>query len=251
MTKTLSLRKSESEIVVPDLSQLSIEQLEAEFSSALKDTADGLLRLAAAVTELERRGRDMSHLKLNLISYLRMIAARQLLPDVVLYLGDQKAKVQAIADLPLSRQRALLEENEVPVLVNGEEHKVPLRELDRRHIPQVFGEGRVRTFAEQRAFVRQKRTAKAPKEVAKRNVQAVPDRHGIKIGNSFATVSEVVATLAELSGPLEELNIDKDHESATVRLTAKEKQKLKAAEKRRGLPEWHLIREALRAYGLI
>lgn len=239
-------------ITLPDLSALTMDQLEAEFSVALKDTADGLLRLAAATTELERRGRDLSHLKLNLISYLRLIAARQLLPDVVLYLGDQKNKVLAIANLPLAQQRKLLEADEIHVLVDGEDSTVPLRELDSRHLKQVFGERRIRSIAEQLAFVREKRTGRAAKEERPRKVQPVHQRGGIKIGNSFGTVAEVVSALSDLAGPLADLDIEAaETDTMTFRATAEEKAKVKAAAKRVGLTTEYLVRKALHAYGLI
>ena len=236
---------------LPDLSSWTDERLEAEFAKALKDTADGLLRLAAATAELERRGKDLSHLKLNLISYLRLIAARQLMPDVVLYLGDQKTKVMAIARLPIKDQQKLIASDKVTVLIEGEEHKVKLRELDSRYLRQVFGENSLRTVAEQRAFVRNSKTTEHPIEEPRRAVKIDLKKRLMKLGNNAAPIREVVSAIAEAAGPLEPLDINQPHETITVRVTAKEKQAMKTAEKRRGLPEWHLAREAIHANGLI
>lgn len=248
---TALIERTES-VVLPDLSGMTDEQLKDEFSSALQETADGLLRLAAATQELEKRGHDLSHLKLNLIGYLRLIAARQLLPEVVLYVGDKRQLVACMARLPVRQQQAILDKGTIDVMIDGEEQEIELRDIQMRHYSQVFGEKSVRTPAEQRAFVRQNRQRKAPKEPEQRRVKADAERNGIKIGNSFAAIGEVVEALAELAGPLEQLNVDDPRgETFTGRCTPKEKAKLKAAEKRRGLPEWHLVREALRAYGLI
>jgi len=249
---TTALVERPATITLPDLSAMTDDELKAEFTAALQETADGLLRLAAATAELERRGHDLSHLKLNLIGYLRLIAARQLLPEVVLHIGDKRQLVACVARLPIRQQQAILDAGSVTVLVDGREQEVGLREVPKQYYGQVFGESKVRTPAEQRAFIRQERQKKAPKQPEKRRVQADPERNGVKIGNGFATAVEILSALAELAGPLEQIDVsDQNTETATVRLTKKEKAKLKAAEKRRGLPEWHLIREALRAYGLI
>ncbi len=98
------------------------------------------------------------------------------------------------------------------------------------------------------------RSEKAKEEEVERDwrVRAIPEREGIKIGNSFASKEEVVAALANLSGPVHELDIQSPSaETVTIRVTADEKQRLKNACTRRGLPEWHLAREALKAVGLI
>ena len=251
MITAVAERETVQDIILPDLSKLTTEQLEAEFAGALKDTADGLLRLAAAASELERRGRDLSHLKLNLISYLRMIAARQLLPEVVLYLGDQKAKVQAIANLPIEKQQKLLDADEVHVLVENEDVTVSLRELSQSHLKQVFSEHKVRTIAEQRAFVREKQSDKPVKIEPKRNVKPEPARNGIKVGNSFAPVADVVGSLSELAGPLDILNEDLQQATATARLTNEENEALEWNAKSQGISKPHLVRMALHAYGLL
>lgn len=248
MSLAVAERSADGAIILPNLSALTDEQLEAEFAGALKDTADGLLRLAAATAELERRGRDLSHLKLHLLSYLRLIAARQLLPDVVLYLGDQKKKVMAIAGLPIPKQRALLDADQVHVLVNGEDCVVSLRELHPRHFSQVFGETRIRTIAEQRAFIREQKTTKRPKLEPQGNVRADHERKGIKIRNSFGPLAEVQMAVAEFAGPLLDLDIE-TAETMSFRGTADEKQAIRVKAGKLGMTPEYYIRKLLHGAG--
>lgn len=66
--------------------------------------------------------------------------------------------------------------------------------------------------------------------------------------------AEIVMVLAELAGPLDPLvgdDLPADYQTASVKVTATEKARLKAMEREAGLSEWQIIRQALLACGLI
>jgi hypothetical protein len=89
-------------------------------------------------------------------------------------------------------------------------------------------------------------------EDAERKYRVRVEGGHIHIGRMSVAVSDLIAAISVAMGPLPVVDLENvETATATVRLTAAEKQKLKTLEKRRGLPEWHLIREALHAYGLI
>ncbi len=118
----------------------------------------------------------------------------------------------------------------------------------------VFGDDHVRTEAEQRLAARQAIEGAKREKTAKPTfrVRAVPERNGIKIGNSFAGLGDVLAALAVMNGPLPIINPDDPRtESATTRLLPEEKQRLDAIAKTRSVPREVLIREAMRLGGLI
>jgi hypothetical protein len=237
------------------LRSLSTEDLFAEFESLFGQTVSSLIRMAEVVAELERRGADLARLCNSMVPHLRRIAAHQLLPEAVLSFQFRPAILNSVSQLPITDQRRLVEKPEVEVYVpdSDSSEKVPLDDLHIHQARAVFGNGKIRTPAEQRVYLRGASVAaKDAKPVTTRNyrVRADRERGGVWVGAAFVKSGEIVAALAELAGPLPTLTID-DSDTATARLSSAEKDKLRQNEKRRGLPEWHLIREALRAYGLI
>jgi hypothetical protein len=228
------------------------DDLLKELREIIELTQKNLIRMAALVVELESRGEDLSHLRMTIIPHLRRIAANTLLPDAAMRFIGRPLLLTQIAQLPLTEQKRLLDKPEVDVWL-PESKTTKKIDLDNLHAHQsyvVFGPAGIRTPAEQRDYLR---GAKRPHQMSKRTYRVRPDRErgGVLIGQGFGSAAEVVTALAELTDPLTVLNLDKETETATVRLTEAEKKKLKALEKRRGLPEWHLIREALKALGLI
>jgi hypothetical protein len=244
-----------------DIRTLSTGDLRAELTRGLALTAQTLTRLATIWAELERRGEDLSDLRRGVAAMLPMIAAGTLAAEVVVGFGGRPSLLHALVGLPLERQQAIVAGEPVRLVVEAGDGEyavrlLPASALTAAQVRQVFGVGQVRAEDEQRAIIEARRTpqrrrSEAISEMSYR-VRPVPDKGGIKVGNSFAAVEDVVPALASLNGKLAVINVDDPTtETATVRLTADEKQKLRALEKSRGLPEWHLIREALKACGLI
>lgn len=237
-----------------DIGKTSTIVLRKELVSLMGLTAENMQRMAYIVAELENRGEDLSGLKLGLIDSLRLIAAGRLLPEIVVQYAGRPALIRAAGGLSIIEQRQILETGEVEYVANGESQKVALLSLPYQAIRQVFAEDHMRGAEEQRIFVSALGRRKRADESSARTyrVRADAEKGGLRIGKAFVSAAEITSALADLSGPVDVINMDDaTTETATVRLTAVEKQRMKAAEKRRGLPEWHLIREALRAHGLI
>jgi hypothetical protein len=231
------------------------EELYAEFEGLFGRTVTNLIRMAEVVAELERRNADLSRLRCSMVGHLRRIAAKQLLPEAVLAFQFRPAILNSVAQLPVAEQQRLVESPEVEVYMPGTDATETV-ELENLHINQaraVFGNGRIRTPAEQRVYmcgaVGMNKEEPAP---VQRTFRVRPDKTkgGVWVGQAFVKAPEIVAALADLAGPLKPLTLD-DSETATARLAVEEKEKLRASERRLNLPEHHLIRQALRAYGLI
>lgn len=246
-----------------ELSARPTDELVRELIGLLGYAAEKLQRMAFIVQELESRGHSTAAIRDQfLMRQLRRIAAGDLLPEVVQHFLGNPTVIDALARLPVAEQRRLLDAGKVDVLVNGRMEAIDLVRLTKEAIHIAFGPDFVRSEAEQRLAI----TAPAAPTVSPRSrepepvepaepqwrVRAVPERQGIKVGNSFGSKEEVIAALSQLAGPVKELDIEAgDTDTVTVRVTVEEKQALRVACKRRGLPEWHLVREALRTCGLI
>ena len=229
------------------------EELVRELVGLLGYTVEKLQHMAFIVAELESRGHDTSAIRdRRLMRQLRRIAAGDLLPEVVEHFLGSPTIVEALARLSIAEQRRLLDQGRVCVLVDGQMEPIDLNRLTRESIATAFGPDHVRTEAEQRQHLRSRspRRVRNPEPVTYR-ARPDPERGVVKIGNAIAKPEELVSALSELAGPLPEADEAKLTETATVRLTADQKAKLKAACKRTGKLEWRLMLEALHAYGLI
>lgn len=235
-----------------DIASVPTDELKRRLVDGLRMTAERLLNLGETVVELERRGEDLSALRMGMVTHLRAIGAGTLLPEIVVRYSGKQALLDRIAGLPLSQQQALIESPSVPILVNGEVQRIDPLAIPYRSIDQVFSGASIRNESDQRAYLASKpRNENRPRDKARQlKAHADHDLGGIRVGKAFVPRAEIVMVLAELAGPLEEEHPD-DWETATVKLTKAEKARLKGLEREAGLSEWKLIRQALRACGLI
>lgn len=234
------------------------DQLVRELVGLLGYAAAKLQQMAYIVAELESRGHSTAAIRDQfLMRQLRRIAAGDLLAEVVEHFLGHPSIVDALARLPVGEQRQLLDRGTVGVLVGEKMEMIDLKNLTREAIVVAFAIDHVRTEAEQRQFLLPSlsdkprvSTVPAPAPINYR-VRPDPERKAIKIGNTIAKPEELVPALAELAGPMPEVDESKLDETITLKVTAEQKQRLKAACKRTGKLEWRLILEALHAYGLI
>jgi hypothetical protein len=68
-----------------------------------------LIQVASVVYELERRGKDLSSLKIGLIPYLRKIAKGELLPELVVKYSGEPRSLQKVAKLPVTVQQEIFD----------------------------------------------------------------------------------------------------------------------------------------------
>jgi hypothetical protein len=248
-----------AELATRDIRTASTADLKTELAKGLTLTVQTLARLAIIWAELESRGEDLSDLRRGIAAMLPLIAAGTLAPEAVVGFGSRPSLLRALVGLPLEKQRAIAAGEPVPLVTDAGDGEyavtpLPASALTAAQVRQVFAVGEIRDADQQRAMIEARRSPVRridPEPV--RNYRVRPDVEGgvVRVGKATVKPAEIVSALSAMSGTLAPLELDKETETATVRLTAAEKQRLRVAEKRRGLPEWHLIREALHAYGLI
>lgn len=236
------------------LAAMDTPALRAELASALGLTARHLLYLAAVWAELERRGEDLSDLRTGIGAYLPLIAAGAVLPETVVRFAGQPTVLRSVSALPPEEQRRLAAGGGVPIVVRSgeryEERQLPAHALTASQARLVFGDRKVRSVAEQVAVL----TAAAPKPAKAgappRRGKARADREKgvIRVGKVVVAVADVVAALADMRHPQDEAEPD---ETVVVKLTADEKRLLAVAAADGGTTQQQLVRNALRAAGLI
>lgn len=238
------------------LVDVSTADLRIELARGLTLTADTLYRLGMVWAELDRRGEDLSDLRHGLARTLPLIAAGRLAAEAVVSFAGRPALLRALEGVPLDRQRSLAAGEPVAVLDWTDKTSVqemPLASLPSAAIRLVFGEGEVRSPDQQRMAMRPRK--RKNRDDTERHYQPHYDRKAgtLTIGRMTVTLDSLLRELSAAAGPDNSLLDAKAHEYVTtkVRLTEAESKRLIEAARRSGLPDWELIRKAMRAFGLI
>lgn len=235
-----------------DLSSLSAERLREELARGLT-----LTRLGLVWAELERRGEDLSDLRHGLARTLPLIASRRLAAAAVVAFAGRPSVLRAIEGLPLDEQIALANGRAIPVIDPADASAVQQMSLERlpsAALRLVFGEGEIRTPEAQRLALRP-RHRPMRREENERRWQPIydPESGTVRIGRMCVRVPDIISALASAAGQDRPPASDRpdDYLTLKTRLTREEHDRFLALCKRYELPEWEMIRKALRAFGLI
>lgn len=241
-----------------DLLILGTADLLRELAVQLRHTAESMMRLAWIVRILEDRGEDLSGLRLPLINHLRRIAHGQVLPELVVRFAAQPGLLNRVALLPIPDQQRLAAGESVRLVVLREtpdgrrvtDHRmVDPSKLTQEQIWQVFGQDRIRSEAEQVLYLEDRVMRPATTPTPRGRVRPDPARGELVVNRSFVPKAEIVEALARLhegtdeTSPLEA--------TFMVQLTAEEHRRLKVAAAQGDTTMAALVRNALRAAGLI
>lgn len=179
---------------------MTTDQLKQELADSLGLTARGLLRCACLYAVLLARGVDLSGLKVGLIDYLPHIADGTLLPEVVVRFAGKASVIRAVGALPLADQARLSSGERVLLVVRqggADTHRLadPL-EMTPRQLAQVFGAHRLRSEAEQKLILDDRREVACrpvPEAVGKLKIDN--ERGGVRIGNHFVPWADLETAL--------------------------------------------------------
>lgn len=235
-----------------DLGKIETAALKAELADSLRTTADGLVRMADIVAELQTRGEDLSDLRLGIVTWLRKIAAGQVLPEIVVRYQGSPQLLRHVSSLPISDQQRFADGDPVKLIVDlsGDHRLVEPLKLTRDQLTQVFAVDHVRDDTEQIMVMETRRNRPTKTESQARRVRGDKDKGGVFVGRAFAEHAEVLTALADLASPEKPDSGDRS-QPATAPLTEAEHRKLSVAAANAGISRAELIRRTLRAAGLI
>ena len=178
------------------------------------------------------------------------------LPETVVQFAGQPTLLRAVASLPPGEQRRLVEGETVEVAEKvGDTYthrKLAVGSLPARLVRQVFGDRTIRTVGEQIALLSAS-TPRPPKP-------GRPHKHGllradrtkgvILLGRRPIQPADLIAALGDLRGTSDE-EPGEDASTVVVKLTPAEHQQLRVRVATAGSSQQTLVRNALRAAGLI
>lgn len=159
--------------------QLKLEatdDLHKQLAASVGLVASNLKRCAWIVGELESRGEDLDRYATCLIHFLRRIRGGQLLPQVVVRLGINKATlITKVAGLPIQDQLKISEGGTFPAVELAPDgslthRQVMLEECSDGQIKQILTPDHIRTITEQTIWLNQR---------AKRAGMPIPSSVGI------------------------------------------------------------------------
>jgi hypothetical protein len=244
---------------IPEIENLPVDRLEELLSEGLRLSSDVLLRMGKVVVVLESRGKNLDHLKLDLLPIMRKIGAGLLHPEIVVrYSGIERGKLlDRLERLPMQEQQRIVNDPEVTLLFeNNDATKQPISEITARWYEQLFAPDHVRTVEEQRRWKRmQIKHKRDRKNVPIRTYRVKIEKDGtVKMGNSAASVDEVRAVLAEFKGPLleiKEVAPKVQRHIMSFEVTEEERAAILAAAKARKVSYPEFIRLMLHGMGVI
>lgn len=238
-----------------DLTVVPTDTLRAELARGLTLTADTLMRLGLIWQELEKRGENLDDLRHGLARTLPLIAAGRLAAEAVVAFAGRPSVLRALEGVPLEQQRALARGEPLKVidLANpGGTVEMPLAQLPAAAVRVVFGEGEVRTPEQQRLAFRPRRKKREEADERRYRPRYDPQAGTVTVGRMTIQVADLLHELSAAAGPELPLIVHaEEYVTIKARLALEENQRLQDAAKRAGLPDWEMIRKALRAFGLI
>ncbi len=128
MTTTPEIVRPRISLPTP-INRMSTDELRKELSRAITMTADALAYLAACWVELERRGEDLSGLRVTLAPYLRAVASGRMAPEAVIAFAGRRMVLKWVGRQPIEVQRRLAADPRVTIETGGGARKVALNEL--------------------------------------------------------------------------------------------------------------------------
>jgi hypothetical protein len=239
---------------VSDLAAATTEALRAELARGLTLTADHLARLGSIWAELERRGEDLSDLREGLAEWLPRIAAGRLAAEAVVAFATRRGLLRALDGVPLDRQRRLAAGEPVSVIDVSTDDGVlelPATRLPPAAVRLVFADGEVRSPQAQRLALRPRRPRREDDQDRRYRPRYDHATGTVRVGRMTVQLADLLKELAAAAGPeLPALIHQEEYQVVRVKLSRAENDRLQEAARRSGLPDWELVRKALRACGL-
>lgn len=148
---------------------LSQDDLRSFYDQSIGATVAGLTNAAIAYAEMKNRGMDISFITKKWAAALELISGRGLKPELVIkFFGDTDLLKCLAAIVPEDQEKLIPPEVKIPVLFGTQVVNMPPAGLSENQRKQVFGDGRIRTPAEQKPY------AVAPKPYQPRAAATAP-----------------------------------------------------------------------------
>lgn len=155
---------SKSQLAIDDNQRAEIwkvptQELRGRLGQLLTLTANTLSEMAEVWIELERRGEDLSALRSGLMTYVRLIARREILPEAVVRYAGHKHILTKLAKMPLYAQEKLMRAPEVEVVTNTGIVSRKLHMMSPHEAEVALGTSGPRSIRSQRGLIKQDNAA--------------------------------------------------------------------------------------------
>lgn len=238
-----------------ELDRIPTADLRDELARGLTLTADTLSRLGLIWQELERRGEDLSSLRTGLARTLPLIAAGLLAAEAVVAFAGRPAVLRALEGVPLEQQRRLAAGEALEAIDPTNPTNVitePIVRLPTAAVRLAIADGTVRTPDLQRlAFRPRKRRREESGYHYQPHYNSAAGT--ITVGRMTVALGDLLQAVSATAGPDNSLlhASPDEYVHVKVRLTRDEASRLTRLAIQSELPDWELVRKAMRGWGLI
>jgi hypothetical protein len=173
--------------------------LVTELTACMAVTVQAIVKIGAIIRRLDELGFDIESLRLPNLSYFRKVAHGQMVPELFVSLIGAPIVLRKVANLPLFDQQRISDGKPVKVILPGGDHMmIRVEDMTREQAQQVFASDYIRSDSQQAAWLVEKsqvvgsRKADAPVMLDRR-------RHGIVVGETFISASDLAKYLGDLA----------------------------------------------------
>lgn len=177
----------------------NVQSLLLEMQECLAVTVGSIVKLGAIVRRLETLEVDMSTVRIPNMDYFRRVAHGKMLPEVFVEMVGSPLVLRRVSRLPLPDQRSIVDGKPVKVMLPGGDHLlIAPKDMTTGQSKQVFAADHIRSDAQQVAWMAE-RSQRATLPPENRPVLVDRKRHGIVVGETFISASELAGYLGELA----------------------------------------------------
>lgn len=188
-----------------DLKSLSTEALDALFESVLDGTVSAVRRGSTILAELAQRGERRPHMREGAFRWFKEITAGSLSARAAFILGGLESKTRPLVGLPHPAQDSIAAGAPLATVEYGDKGEIvevekPLLQMNKQDVTLVFGNGKVRSVAEQTKILRDVPFQAKPVKTGRFFVDLA--RKTIEIGKTKIEAEELAEPLRALGWKL-------------------------------------------------
>jgi len=176
------------------------QRLVAELTACMAVTVQAIVKIGAIIRRLDELGFDIESLRLPNLNYFRKVAHGQMVPELFVSLIGAPVVLRKVANLPLLDQRRISDGKPVKVILPGGDHMMlRVEDMTREQAQQVFASDHIRNDSQQAAWLIERSQLAKNTAVSASPVMIDRRRHGIVVGDTFISASDLAGYLGSLA----------------------------------------------------
>jgi len=176
------------------------QMLVAELTACMAITVQAIVKIGAIIRRLDELKFDIESLKIPNLNYFRKVAHGQMVPELFVSLIGAPIVLRKVANLPLLDQRRISDGMPVKVMLRGGDYMMlRVEDMTREQAQQVFASDHIRSDSQQAAWLIERSQLAKSTAVSASPVMLDRKRHGIVVGDTFISATDLAGYLGSLA----------------------------------------------------